>query len=348
MCKYWSKVALIILITIAGTASLKAQDAVFSQFYNSTLYLNPAMAGIEDDLTISMSHRAQWRSLIFPYTTSQFSLIVPYYKDKHSKPYGHIGGLGFSIFNDVAGENSNFKTTGLNGAFAYNLPLDRKHVNQVTFGLQVGMINKRIDATNLQWGEQYNPYVGFDASIAPTEVNNFQNKTFFDINFGMFYWYYPIQDNNPLIQSINSGISVSHLNNPNESLLNSELSRLPVLYKYHGGVLFNLNSKAMLSLNLLTAYQDQIFQNNVGAYLSYKVAAINQNIYKYVIVRLGSWYRVKDSFIMLSEFETKLFKVGFSYDWNTSSLRYNDRGIGTYELHLSLRLTGHAPPKTRY
>lgn len=306
------------------------------------------MAGIENDLTASINHRSQWQSLLFPYTTSQFSLIVPYYKSKHTKPYGHIGGFGFSVFNDVAGENNNFKTTGLNGTFAYNLPLDRRHINLVTFGLQVGMINKRIDATNLQWGEQYNPYVGFDASVAPSEVNNFQNKTFFDVNFGLFYWYYPIQDGNPLIRSINSGVSVTHLNHPNESLISGEVSRLPILYKYHGGVLFNISQKAMLSFNLLTAYQDQIFQNNLGVYLSYKLSAISNDTYKYILVRFGTWYRVQDSFILLNEFETKLFKVGFSYDWNTSSLRYNDRGIGTYEIHLSIRLTGRAPAKTRY
>jgi len=343
----WVRVSFF-LLAIVFSISSKGQDAVFSQFYNSTLYLNPAMAGIEDDLTISLSHRSQWRSLVFPYTTSQFSLIVPYYKSKHSKPLGHLGGVGLSIFNDVAGENSNFKTTGANGAFAYNLPLDRKHVNQITFGLQVGLINKRIDASNLQWGEQYNPYVGFDASIAPTEVNNFQNRTFFDVNFGVFYWLYPIQDGSPIIKSINSGLSVSHLNHPNESLLEEEESRLPVLYKYHGGILFNLNPKAMLSLNLLSALQDQIFQHNIGVYLSYKLTTLHQEVYKYVLVRVGSWVRLEDSAIVLTEFETKLFKVGFSYDWNTSSLRYNDRGIGTYEVHLSIRLSSHAPAKTRY
>lgn len=340
--------SLVIVIFFGCALKVSAQDAVFSQFYNSTLYLNPAMAGIEDDLTLSFSHRSQWQSLLFPYTTSQFSLIVPYYKNKHVKPMGHIGGFGLSVFNDVAGENSNFKTTGVNGSFAYNLPLDRRHINQITFGLQLGMINKRIDVTNLQWGEQYNPYVGFDASIASSEIDNFQNRTFFDVNFGMFYWYYPIQDSNPLIHSFNSGFSISHLNNPNESLLNDEESRLPLLYKYHGGVLFNLTNKAMLSLNLLTAYQDQIFQNNLGVYLSYKLTALNNNVYKYVLVRVGTWYRFEDSIIALTEFETKLFKVGFSYDWNTSSLRYNDRGIGTYEVSLSLRLSSNAPAKTRY
>ncbi len=68
----------------------------------------------------------------------------------------------------------------------------------------------------------------------------------------------------------------------------------------------------------------------------------------YGIARLGGWYRINDSFILLTEFETALFKVAFSYDWNTSSLRYNDRGIGTYEVNLAYRFTSHAPAKSRY
>ena len=166
----------------------KAQDAIFSQFYNSTVYLNPALVGVEQDLTASLTHRAQWQNLLFPYTTSQFSFVVPYYKSNHTKPLGHVGGVGFSVYNDKAGENNNFKTTGLNASFAYNLPMDRRYVHVISYGLQIGLINKRIDPEGLQWGEQYNPFVGFDASIAPTEIQNFQNRSFFDINSGIFWW----------------------------------------------------------------------------------------------------------------------------------------------------------------
>ena len=130
------------------------QDAVFSQFYNSTLYLNPALAGIEDDILFSANYRSQWNI----YKTSQFSFIVPYHKSKHAKPYGHIGGLGLSVYNDVSGEYKSFQTTGFNSNFAYNLPFDHDHLNVLSFGLQVGAIQKRVDITELNWGSQYDPY----------------------------------------------------------------------------------------------------------------------------------------------------------------------------------------------
>jgi len=340
--------SIILLIICVLPFSSKGQDAVFSQFFNSTLYLNPALAGIEQDVTISFGHRSQWRNLLFPYTTSQFSAIVPYYKSKHTKPLGHVGGFGLSVYNDTAGENNNFKTTGGNLAFAYNLPLDHRYVNLITFGLQLGAINKRIDPDGLQWGEQYNPFLGFDATISSSDVTSLRGRTFIDINAGAFWWYNPIQTGNEMINSANSGLSISHLNNPNESLFDQDNQQLPLLYKYHGGLVLNVSHKATVSANYLIAYQDETVQNNIGSYLSYKLTTFNQGKMTYGIARLGGWYRINDSFILLTEFETALFKAAFSYDWNTSSLRYNDRGIGTYEINLSYKFTSHAPAKSRY
>jgi len=328
--------------------SAQSQDAVFSQFFNTTLYLNPALAGIEDDFTVNINHRTQWKSLQFPYTTSQVSLIMPYYSSKHSKPYGHIGGVGISVYNDISGENKSFKTVGANATAAYNLPFDRDFVNQITFGLQIGMINKTIDTSTLQWGEQYNPFIGFDTSITSSEVSNFENRTFIDVNSGLFWWYNPIENEGKLIKSINSGLSIAHLNSPNESVLSSEKSYLPFLYKYHGSVLFNVAKNATISANVLIAYQNGTAQQNLGSYLSYKVNNISESYFKETIIRFGAWARVNDSVIMLTEMETSAFKFAFSYDLNTSSLRYNNRSIGTYEIHIGLKLTQHAHPKSRY
>ncbi|MEM9298541.1 MAG: PorP/SprF family type IX secretion system membrane protein [Bacteroidota bacterium] len=333
---------------IGTVKSSEAQDAVFSQFFNSTLYLNPALAGIEQDLTVSFTHRAQWRNLNFPYVTNQFSLVLPYYRDKHAKPLGHLGGIGLSAYTDEAGENGNFRTTGVNGTFSYNLPLNKRYTSLISFGLQLGMIMKRIDPDGLRWGEQYNPFIGFDASIAPTELTNLERRAFLDINSGVYWFHTPLQTEKTIINAINAGLSVSHLNNPNESLITQDQSRLPLLYKFHGSLIFNLGHRSTISANILTAMQDDQFQNNLGSYLSYKITSFQDAKLKHVIARIGAWYRVNDSFIFLTEFETKLFKMAFSYDWNTSSLRYNDRSIGTYEIFLALRLSKAGEPKSRY
>ena len=324
------------------------QDAVFSQFYNSTLYLNPALAGIEDDFLFSANHRTQWGVLQFPYVTDQISFIVPYHQSKHAKPFGHVGGMGLSVYNDVAGEYNSFKTTGVNGNFAYNLPFDKDHLNVITFGLQVGAIQKRIDTSELQWGSQYDPFNGFNSQVSTTEAYQFQNRAFIDIGSGIFWFYNTLPEKNAVVVSMNSGLSVSHMNNPNESLLDYSKNRLPLLYKYHGGIVFRVSRQVTFSTNTLVAYQNEIFQENIGTYFSYRFFPGGESVLAESIFRIGAWYRVNDSVIALTEFETTKFKLGFSYDWNTSSLRYQSRGFGTYEIHMQMKFTQNAPPKIRY
>lgn len=328
--------------------SVNGQDAVFSQFYNSTIYLNPALAGIEDDLMVTANYREQWRALEHPYTTNQFSLIIPYHQNKHAKPFGHIGGLGLSLYSDVAGEYNNFKVTGVNGNFAYNLALDQNFVNVISFGLQTGLVQKRIDFTNLNWGAQYNGINGFNDSVEQAEVPDLRNTSFLDVGSGIFWWYNPLPKEGNRLVSINSGLSIGHMNNPNESMLDYEVHRLPLLYKYHGGVVVSLANHLTASLNTLIAFQNLTTQYNVGTYLTYRFFAYESALFAESFVRIGGWYRVKDAAILLTEFETTKFKLGFSYDWNTSSLRYSNRGIGTYELFFGLKFTQHAPPKSRY
>ena len=341
------KIIVFISFALLGN-NVFGQDPQFTQFYANPLYLNPALAGIEDDLTFTSNYREQWNALLFPYKTTQASFIIPYHENKHKKPFGHKGGLGLSIYNDVAGQENNFKTTGVNSNFAYNLPFDEHFVNVITFGLQIGYIQKNIDATNLQWGEQYDPYIGFNSSASVSENIEFQRKGFLDVGSGVFWWYNPLPQENRKVVSINSGLSVSHMNNPNESIIVNDENRLPLLYKYHGGIVFKLHNHLTASLNTLVAFQNLTTQGNVGTYLTYRFFAVGSDLFEENFIRLGGWYRVNDAAILLTEFESTKFKMGFSYDWNTSDLRYQNRGIGTYEVFFSIKFTQHAPPKSRY
>jgi len=335
----------IILLILILQNSVIAQDPVFSQYYNSPVYLNPALVGDEDNMTINMTYRSQWNSLNFPYKTAQISAIIPYYESVHTKPEGHKGGIGISLFNDISGAYDNFKTTGGNISLSYNLPLDERYSHQVNFGLQAGLINKRVDTENLQWGEQYQRFIGFNQSITPAEISQFEAKTFFDFTPGVFYRY-TNRKGLGAIRTAFSGITVAHLNHPDESVLANSADRLPLIYKYHGGMVFSLGGRASFSANLLTLVQDRENQTNVGGFLNYEI--MNPSIMTNAIVRVGSWYRRNDAFILSTEFLTNKYHFAFSYDWNVSSLRYQNRGTGAYEFTFGLRFYDDRPPKVRY
>lgn len=338
---------LVVSISFICMVNANAQDPVFSQFYNSTAYLNPALVGEEEDMQFNFAHRSQWSSLDFPYTTSQISLIIPYFTNKHVKPEGHVGGIGVSFYGDEAGQGSNLRTYGGNTSFAYNLHLSNKSVNRITFGLQLGFIHKNIDVNKLEWGEQYNPFFGFDPTVLPAEINRIQNHTFFDISSGVLWRYFANSDQKK-IRSIYNGFSAGHLNHPDESLIDGNINKLPVLYKLHGGMVFALSEKASISANYLSLLQDRANQTNIGSFLSYKLPFDTRGQISDLISRVGAWYRVQDSFIASIEFVSNNLQFGFSYDWNTSSLRYNNRGTGSFELSMGYRFFTPAAPKVRY
>ena len=53
------------VLSLKGTA----QDTQFSQYYNSTLYLNPAFTGTGMDTRVGVNYRLQWPGLGSPFKT---------------------------------------------------------------------------------------------------------------------------------------------------------------------------------------------------------------------------------------------------------------------------------------
>ena len=90
-----------LLITIASvciTSMIYAQSPVFSQYYTTAAYLNPALVGSESDITLGLNYRAQWNQLESPYKTVQFSYMHPLLEQGGRTR--HMGGVGFSVLND--------------------------------------------------------------------------------------------------------------------------------------------------------------------------------------------------------------------------------------------------------
>ena len=58
-----------ILLFVFNSYILNAQDMQFSQYYNSTLYSNPAFAGTGENTRIGLNYRTQWTNISKPYTT---------------------------------------------------------------------------------------------------------------------------------------------------------------------------------------------------------------------------------------------------------------------------------------
>jgi type IX secretion system PorP/SprF family membrane protein len=309
------------------------QDAVFSQYYASSLYLNPAFAATEHTVTAGFNSRVQWKSITTPYNTNQASLIMPIYKS--SEKFQNIGGIGLSVYNNKAGQ-AGVNTTGANLNAAYVIPINEK--NQVIAGIQVGFIQKTIDFSKGQWGSQYDPINGFNSSIPSGEYNFVSSVIYPDIGAGFLYYNKPKRDISEKGKSFYMGFSTYHLNRPNESVIKSQPSPLPILYKATLGGEFSINSAWNISPNILIARQSTSLQINIGTYVTYSLGGNSDESKLPTMLIAGAWYRVNDSGIGSIGIGNKYYMIGFSYDMNSSTLRLNTdaKSAGAYEISLKI------------
>lgn len=329
------KIHTFLILMLCAYTSSYAQDASFSQYYASSMYLNPAMAGMEPTVAFLSNYRQQWRSIVIPYVTSQVSIIHPIVTPTGGRNL-HIGGVGLSLFNDLAGDG-NFKTTGVNANGAYNLYFTELENQVLTFGLQVGVIQKRIDYTNLQWGEQYNPYIGFDATVNP-EIGVNSGKTYADVSAGVMYNYVGFKKEiNPITGFV--GLSAYHLSSPNESFYDGMVAKLPRLYKLHGGLNIQAGEKLKFSPNLLFMNQGKRNLLNAGLYATFDLYERKDDFKTLMPSELifGAWYRLRDAFIFSAGISNECYTLAFSYDINSSNMRSYTQGRGAFEVSLSVR-----------
>ncbi|HYG20778.1 MAG TPA: PorP/SprF family type IX secretion system membrane protein [Ohtaekwangia sp.] len=333
-----SRAILPLLSLVVLTISLHAQSPVFSQYYASGLYLNPALSGLEKDIFLGMNYRSQWSNLSTPFNTFQFSFIHPL--TKPGVRTKHMGGFGASFLNDVAGPNKEFITQGVTIAGAYNFHLNRFGNNIVSIGLQVGATQQRINYDALQWSTQYNPATGYDNGLAG-ESGSLNNQVLTPtVNVGAM-WYYTTK-NRMSRQSLSmfSGLAVSNLVRPDGFIQDSRGASM-LLFKLHGGLSSTWKRKYEISPNYLVQYQNQSFQVNLGTYIGYYLQSGPLQNSKSKKVLFGAWYRLQDAFIFSTGFSTTVWNIGFSHDTNVSSLGRNLGTASAYELSFAYKIIVH-------
>lgn len=334
MKKYLLNSLAVVIVALMLQVVVQAQDAHFSQYYASGLYLNPALAGAEANMAFTSNYRSQWQSVAQPYVTNQMSWIMPISRGQILKR--QMGAAGLSFYNDVVGDG-NFKTTGIMGSFTYNSYFDDR-MQVLSIGLQGGVVQQNIDFTNLEWGEQYNGYLGtYDPSITPTEAGFNTSNVYPDLSAGFVYYYNPQRNYARAATSGHLGMSAYHLTQPNASFSIATRDPLPFIVKIHGGMDFRLNERFSFEPTALTMYQANLLQLNTGMYLRYRAFISPVGLMANTDVLLGGWYRLGDAAIAMVGISNEAFTVGFSYDYNASSLRRFTGGRGAYEISLGVR-----------
>lgn len=317
-----------LLILISSVA--RGQDPEFAQYYAAPLYLNPAFAGTTMDHRFIANYRNQWPNIALGYVTSAFSYDY--------NLYHYNSGIGFLATMDKAG-TAGMKSAQANFIYSYRVNIARKWV--IASGLNFGYGFKSIDYNKLVFGDQ----LQFDADgIAPSDdpsLYNMGTAHFFDFKAGMLAYN----------QSFWLGFTMSHLNNPNQSLVNDQ-APLPVKTTIHGGVRIPLYSGmrkkdriSVLSPSFVYKRQGNFDQLDVGAYFLYEP------------VTIGLWYRgiplkqnvmdhmSRDAVVVILGFQFEKVEVAYSYDFTVSEL--GPISGGTHEVSLRYKLAMSVQAKAR-
>ena len=311
-----------------------SQDPIYSQYYNSHLQLNAALAGNTNGPLFQLNYRNQWPLLNQIYTTYSVSY------DQYIRRFN--SGIGAQLLTDNAGDGT-LRTTGLTGYYSYKLRVKKNSF--IKGGMEIGYINLGLDWSKLIFGDAIDPgsgHISPGGTPFPSKESKpgETSKNLLNIGAGVVFF-------NP---EYYVGISLKNLNTPDISFLESGINpdessqSLPVRFSLHGGmqILLKPGNKRIdptfISPNMMYLRQGGFHQINVGAYLS-----VNK-------IQGGLWYRHSlfngDALITSFGVKKDFLKITYSFDLTLSQL--NIRQGGAHEIGVILSFEHLYPKRQDY
>ncbi len=316
------KIFLLLCVGLQLSVVLHAQDLHFSQFFNSPLTTNPANTGFipDADYRIGGHFRNQWSSILSaPYRT--LSIFGDAQVLRNQFENGWLG-LGAVLLSDQAGSGG-LRSTKIYGSVAYHQMLGLSSL--LTAGFNLGWANKRIDLTKLTFPSQFNGQF-FDNSIDPgiAFVNN--NVSYFDMQVGLNYAYFPNENT-----YLNAGYSIQHVNRPQETFFTESADSSRIAMRHIGflNALLKVNDRWIINPNAYYTIQAKASSFMLGMNANYNLSGAGE---KQLI--LGAYYRNGDAIIPMVGFEISNIRFTFSYDATTSALKHFNNMQGAQEFNL--------------
>jgi len=309
---------LYIIFCFAVVGTVKSQHFQFSQFYAAPTYLNPAFTGANVCSRFTINYRSQWTGVPGAFTSYQASA------DHSLRKYK--SGIGIQLFNDRAGLGS-LTTTKVSLLYAYEAKINKKIIARG--GLSMGSVQRKVDFSNLTMGDQ------IARDNANTSVEGFaENRTsYFDVGTGVIVY----------SRNVWGGLAVSHLNKPNQSLLNGT-APLPRELRFHGGYkhIFEtaeVQGKKFTQENAVTftmnyKHQNKFNQIDAGLYYSKGIFVIGVWYRGIPLYKPEKSYRNNDAIIVLAGVTMDKLRIGYSYDFTISKLT-NFSSKGAHEISMS-------------
>lgn len=286
--------------------ALSGQDLQYSQYYNAPLFLNPAFAGTADNSRAVFDYRNQWPGLNRPYNTLSFSF------DHRIEPIN--SGVGLIVTRDAQGAGK-LNATQIGGIYSYMVPINKSW----TFipAIQVSWVNRSYGYQNLLFGDQIDPNNPSSTSasqdvFASNRKINYLDFTTGGVLFSDNFWF---------------GVSLNHLNRPDQSFSNNKSDRLPLKSTVNVGYKFyfddpnqpNYRERSIIP-TLLYKTQGKFDQLDVGLYSIYDPIMIGFWYRGIPMKKYAPQYTNNDALIFLLGIHVAGLTVSYSYDLTISTL----------------------------
>lgn len=291
----YDKIKTILFFVICNLVLLSfpfAQDLHFSQFFNSPLTTNPANTGFIPDADYRMGahYRNQYSSIMaVPYKTISIFGDAQVFRERLENGWLGLGGV---VLRDVAGSGS-LTSTKVYGSVAYHQLLGLSSL--LSAGFNVGLSNKSINQSKLKFPDQFDGKF-FDGSLPTSVVLSDNNISYFDVQAGMNYAYFPTED-----IYINAGYSIHHVNQPRETFFDmavtdsSGTQNIPIRHIGFLNAIYKLNDLVILNPNIYYTTQAKASELVLGLNGAYNLSGDGE---KQLIG--GLYYRLGDAFVPMA------------------------------------------------
>jgi len=296
-----------------------AQDIHFSQFYETPLYRNPALAGIVNgDIRVQAVYRTQWNSVAHAYKTAS---VNGEYKMPVGKSDDYIT-VGLQLFYDRAG-TTELTTTQFLPALNYHKSLSNEKNMYLSAGFMAGIVQRHLDPSKITTNSQYDG-LGTGETFDRTQYSYPDAAAGLSFNTGL--------GDDPE-SNIVLGVAYHHFNKPKNSFYSTSDIRLQPKWVYSADIRFGVSENSYITIRADHSQQGSSSETVAGAMYGVKLGDDLEN--STYAIHAGAFLRLNDCIIPTVKLDYNPFSVALSYDVNISKLKTSSYGRGGFELSLT-------------
>jgi len=302
--------------TLIFCSKMQGQDLHMSQFFETPLLRNPALAGIfTGDVRLQAVYRDQWNSVTTGYRTGSFN---GEYKMPVGKGDDYVT-FGLQLFYDRAGSVS-FTQTKILPALNYHKSISNQKNTYLSLGFMGGWVQHSIDLSKVTTNSQYDG-MGLGENITDPTYAYLDGSVGMSLN--------SVLNNNP-DNNFYIGAAYHHFNRPQNSFYkNKEIELNPKLV-FSGGLKLGVNEYTYITILGDHSRQGSFKETIFGAMYGLKIGAYPDE--PDYAIHFGTFVRWNDALIPVVKLDYSPFSVSLSYDANISKLKPSSHGRGGFEL----------------